>query len=81
MSRAPKSVEVYKAYEQAKSCVMDHAGPLPPVPLHLRSASTKLMKDLGFGKGYLYPPDYSGNIAQSYLPEELQDINFFKSAE
>ncbi|XP_078054732.1 ATPase WRNIP1 isoform X2 [Mustelus asterias] len=52
LSRAPKSVEVYMAYEAVKESLRNHKGPLPPVPLHLRNAPTKLMKDLGYGKGY-----------------------------
>ena len=71
MARAPKSTEVYQAYGRAKSCVWDHKGPLPSVPLHLRNAPTKLMKDLGYGKGYKYYGD------QTYLPDELKDVNFF----
>ena len=47
LSRASKSVEVYSAYDKAKKCVRSHQGPLPSVPLHLRNAPTKLMKDLG----------------------------------
>ena len=47
LARAPKSIEAYAAYTRAKSCIHDHQGPLPPVPLHLRNASTKLMKTLG----------------------------------
>ncbi|KAK3085285.1 hypothetical protein FSP39_001068 [Pinctada imbricata] len=47
MARAPKSVEVYNAYSKAKKCVRNHQGPLPSVPLHLRNAPTKLMKNLG----------------------------------
>lgn len=47
LARAPKSFEVYSAYNKARSCVIDHEGPLPAVPLHLRNASTKLMKSLG----------------------------------
>lgn len=47
LSRAPKSVEIYKAYGHAKACVKDHKGPLPSVPLHLRNAPTRLMKSLG----------------------------------
>ncbi|XP_078395625.1 ATPase WRNIP1 [Cetorhinus maximus] len=51
LSRAPKSVEVYMAYEAVKESLRNHKGPLPPVPMHLRNAPTKLMKDLGYGKG------------------------------
>ncbi len=43
-----------------------------PVPLHLRNAPTKLMKDLGYHEGYKYAHDYSGNyVAQQYLPDNL----------
>ncbi|XP_069766007.1 ATPase WRNIP1 [Narcine bancroftii] len=55
LARAPKSVEVYMAYGAVKESVRNHKGPLPSVPLHLRNAPTKLMKDLGYGKGYKYP--------------------------
>ncbi|XP_067856355.1 ATPase WRNIP1 isoform X2 [Heptranchias perlo] len=55
LARAPKSVEVYMAYEAVKESVRNHKGPLPSVPLQLRNAPTKLMKDLGYGKGYKYP--------------------------
>lgn len=77
MARAPKSVEVYKAYNNVKSCLRNHQGPLPPVPLHLRNAPTKLMKNLGYAKGYKYNPDCNGPVEQEYLPEELRGVNFF----
>ena len=75
MARAPKSMEVYMAYSKAKSCVMEHKGPLPSVPLHLRSAPTSLMKNLGYGRGYKY---YDPDSTQTYLPQELQSVDFFK---
>ncbi|XP_051984230.1 ATPase WRNIP1-like isoform X2 [Xyrauchen texanus] len=77
MARAPKSVEVYKAYNNVKSCLRNHQGPLPPVPLHLRNAPTKLMKNLGYAKGYKYNPNFNGPVNQEYLPEELRGVNFF----
>ncbi|XP_067308310.1 ATPase WRNIP1 [Pseudorasbora parva] len=77
MARAPKSVEVYKAYNNVKACLRNHQGPLPPVPLHLRNAPTKLMKNLGYAKGYKYNPDFNGTVDQEYLPEELRGMNFF----
>ncbi|KAF7246068.1 ATPase WRNIP1 [Varanus komodoensis] len=76
-ARAPKSIEVYSAYSQVKACLRKHQGPLPPVPLHLRNAPTKLMKDLGYGKEYKYNPMYKDPVEQEYLPEELKGINFF----
>ncbi|KAK2860132.1 hypothetical protein Q7C36_004298 [Tachysurus vachellii] len=77
LARAPKSVEVYKAYNNVKACLRNHKGPLPPVPLHLRNAPTKLMKELGYAKGYKYNPAFNGPVDQEYLPEELRGINFF----
>lgn len=47
MRRCPKSREVDRALSRAKSFIMNHKGPLPSVPLHLRNAPTKLMKNLG----------------------------------
>lgn len=78
LARAPKSVEVYEAYNRAKNCVKQHQGPLPGVPLHLRNASTRLMKDLGYGKGYKYNPAFREPVQQQYFPEELVGTNFFK---
>ncbi|XP_036744577.2 ATPase WRNIP1 isoform X3 [Manis pentadactyla] len=77
-ARAPKSIEVYSAYNNVKACLRNQQGPLPPVPLHLRNAPTKLMKDLGYGKGYKYNPLYSEPVEQEYLPEELRGVDFFK---
>lgn len=77
-ARAPKSIEVYNAYSNVKACLRNHQGPLPPVPLHLRNAPTRLMKDIGYGKGYKYNPMYKEPVEQEYLPEELKGIDFFK---
>ncbi|EHB09764.1 ATPase WRNIP1 [Heterocephalus glaber] len=77
-ARAPKSIEVYSAYSNVKACLRSHQGPLPPVPLHLRNAPTRLLKDLGYGKGYKYNPMYSEPVEQEYLPEELRGVDFFK---
>ncbi|CAL8280227.1 unnamed protein product [Lota lota] len=77
LARAPKSVEVYKAYSNVKASLRNHKGPLPSVPLHLRNASTKLMKELGYAKGYKYNPSFSTPAEQEYLPEELKGVDFF----
>ncbi|UYV71629.1 hypothetical protein LAZ67_8003963 [Cordylochernes scorpioides] len=75
LARAPKSRESYEAFKMAEQCVKDNKGPLPPVPLHLRNASTRLMQDLGYGRGYQM---YNHNGQQlSFLPESLQGVNFF----
>ncbi|XP_013392833.1 ATPase WRNIP1-like [Lingula anatina] len=77
LAKAPKSNEAYAAYAKAKQSIQNHQGPLPGVPLHLRNASTKLMKDLGYGKGYLYSHDQDSS-RQTYLPEGLEGANFFE---
>ncbi|KND00629.1 ssDNA-dependent ATPase MGS1 [Spizellomyces punctatus DAOM BR117] len=79
LSRAPKSVEVYKAMKNVKHMVQTSIA--YPVPLHIRNAPTKLMKDLEYGKGYKYNPDFVGPVKQTYLPPELQGTNFFKQDE
>ncbi|KAI8821000.1 uncharacterized protein EV422DRAFT_48997 [Fimicolochytrium jonesii] len=75
MSRAPKSVEVYKAIKRVKQTIEKTTA--YPVPLHIRNAPTKLMKELDYGKGYKYNPNYAGPVQQTYLPPELQGTNFF----
>lgn len=77
LARAPKDVEVYQAYSKAKHSVGNHKGPLPSVPLHLRNASNKVLKSLGYGKGYKYNPDFQGPVEQEYFPPELKGTDFF----
>ncbi|KAJ0735388.1 putative DNA polymerase III, clamp loader complex, gamma/delta/delta subunit, MgsA AAA+ ATPase [Helianthus annuus] len=65
LALAPKSVAVYRALEAARKVVRDSVGQNEGVPLHLRNAPTKLMKELGYAKGYIYPPD-NPSSSQSY---------------
>lgn len=76
LALAPKSVAVYKALGAAQHVVRESGGQNEAVPLHLRNAPTKLMKDLGYGKGYIYTPD-DPDTPQSYLPNSLQNHKFF----
>ncbi len=69
MALSKKSVTAYDAYEKAKKDV-EEFGNLP-VPLHIRNAPTKLMKDLGYSKGYKYTPKEDSSD-QEYLPEKLK---------
>jgi putative ATPase len=49
-----------------------------PIPLALRNAPTKLMRDLGYGKGYKYPHDHPGNFANmEFLPDDIIGTSFF----
>uniref|UniRef100_A0A182Q8F0 AAA+ ATPase domain-containing protein n=1 Tax=Anopheles farauti TaxID=69004 RepID=A0A182Q8F0_9DIPT len=75
LARAPKSREVYEAYKRCRAAIDDWKGPMPGVPLHLRNAPTKLMRDLHYGTGYnLLHKDESG---LTYMPEGLEDENYF----
>lgn len=76
LAQAPKSNKLYAAYNAVKHDV--HARPQLPVPLHIRNAPTQLMKDLDYGKGYIYPPDVDGKVQQSYLPDELQSAKYWE---
>jgi len=70
LARAPKSNAVYAAYGQVRKDI--ESLPNEPVPLHLRNAPTSLMKDLGYGSGYRYNPDFTGPVDQDYLPDQLK---------
>jgi putative ATPase len=74
---APKSNAAYVAYGAARANVRE-TGTLE-VPMHLRNASTKLMKGLGYGRGYQYDPDVEGGIAldQQCLPDTLAGTEFY----
>lgn len=73
LALAPKSNASYMAYKRAKEAVEKY-GDLP-VPLHLRNAPTKLMKDLGYGEGYQYAHDEE--VTKAHLPEELVGERFY----
>lgn len=76
LASQPKSNASYLAIEKA----IDDVRKLPsyPVPLHLRNAPTKLMKDLDYGKDYKYAHDYDEHFVQeNYLPDELKDKQYY----
>lgn len=76
LATAPKSNASYKAMLAAAEDVKTY-GPLP-VPLHLRNAPTKLMKGLGYGKGYQYAHDYEGAVVkQQHLPDKLREQRYY----
>ncbi len=73
---APKSNAVYKAYNNVIEDVKNTKD--EPVPLHIRNATTKLMKDLGYGKGYKYAHDFEGNfVKQEHMPEKLKGKKYY----
>ncbi len=76
LATAPKSNAVYEALGQVQADVK-RLGSLP-VPLHIRNAPTKLMKDLGYGKGYKYAHDHpEAVVEQEYLPSELRNRIYY----
>ncbi|HNB24181.1 MAG TPA: replication-associated recombination protein A [Candidatus Melainabacteria bacterium] len=74
---APKSNAVYRAYGDAKTDVLNHEQ--YPVPLHLRNAPTKLMKEIGYSKGYQYAHDFEGGKAQEMtcMPDQLKGRKYY----
>ena len=80
LASSAKSNASYKAINKAQQ-VVKQTGDLS-VPIHLRNAPTKLMKELGYGKDYQYAHDYDGNFAfQDYLPDELQGETFYEPSD
>jgi putative ATPase len=76
LATSPKSNASYMAIEGALEMVKDK-GALP-VPLHIRNAPTKLMKNLGYHKGYKYAHNFEGNFIQdNFLPEEIKGTMFY----
>jgi len=78
---APKSNAVYQAFNQAKAFVKKDG--TRPVPMHLRNAPTKLMKELDYGKGYRYAHDEEGGYAagERYLPDGMAPPGFYRPVE
>jgi putative ATPase len=78
---AAKSNAVYVAYGRARAFIEEDGS--RPVPLHIRNAPTRLMKDLGYGKGYRYAHDEPEAYAagERYLPEGMPEVSFYEPTE
>jgi putative ATPase len=81
LAAAPKSNAVYEAYNAARAFVAKDQ--TRPVPMHLRNAPTRLMKDLGYGKGYRYAHDEEGAYAagESYFPDGMPPVEWYRPTE
>jgi putative ATPase len=80
LCQAPKSNAVYRAYGAAMKDVAETRN--EPVPLHLRNAPTRLMKGLGYGKGYEYAHDLpAGRSEQAHLPPNLEGRIYYEPTE
>lgn len=76
LATSPKSNSAYLAINQAQALVRQEGN--QPIPLHLRNAPTKLMKDLNYGENYKYAHDFEGNFAeQEFLPQDLSGTKLF----
>ena len=73
LSESPKSTRSYEAYNRAEQAAK--AETTAAVPIHLRNAPTKLMKDLGYGNEYLYNPTYRYVCFLSFLDKPLDDFD------
>ncbi len=78
LAKSKKSNALYVGYGKVKEDIV--AFPNEPVPLHLRNAPTKLMKEIGYGKDYKYTPDFKNkeDAKQDYLPEKLKDRTYIR---
>ena len=77
MAAAPKSVAVYKAFGEARKMARETGSLMPPA--HIRNAPTRLMRDLGYGKGYQYDPDAEeGFSGQNYFPDGVARRDFYQ---
>jgi putative ATPase len=77
LAAAPKSNALYRAYGAVQEDVTKFQS--LPVPLHLRNAPTKLMKEMGYGRGYRYAHDFPEALAaQEYLPEQLRGRTYYR---
>ena len=81
LAMAPKSNAVYKAYNEARALVKKEG--TRPVPMHLRNAPTKLMKQLDYGKGYRYAHDEEDGFAagETYFPDGMPEPHFYRPVE
>ncbi|HEY3812041.1 MAG TPA: replication-associated recombination protein A [Caulobacteraceae bacterium] len=76
LATAPKSVAVYEAYSAASKAARETGSLMPPA--HIRNAPTRLMKDLGYGKGYRYDPSTErGFSGQNYFPDGMERRVFY----
>jgi putative ATPase len=79
LALAAKSNAVYTAYGKAADVVNNT--PPHPVPLHIRNAPTPMMKDLGYGKDYVYPHDHPEAAPQDFFPDALRGSRFYQPRE
>ncbi len=79
LALAPKSTRAYRGLNNAYAALAEPGIASLPIPIHLRNAPTRLMKEMGYGKEYKYNPSFlDGRVNQQYLPEKLADRTFLE---
>ncbi|KAK5631419.1 hypothetical protein RRF57_007133 [Xylaria bambusicola] len=79
LSMAPKSTRAYRGLNNAFAALREPGVAALPIPIHLRNAPTRLMRELGYGKEYKYNPNYKdGEVKQDYLPDDLLGRKFLE---
>lgn len=79
MALSPKSTRAYRALGKAMDACLEPGVAGLSIPVHLRNAPTRLMKELGYGKEYKYNPNYKdGKVKQEYFPEKLKGATFLE---
>ncbi|KAI0454439.1 ATPase WRNIP1 [Xylaria acuta] len=79
LAMAPKSTRAYRGLNNAFAALREPGVAALPVPIHLRNAPTRLMRELGYGKEYKYNPNYKdGKVRQDYLPDDLLGRRFLE---
>ena len=79
MALSKKSTRAYRGLSNANQALQEPGIAGLPIPIHLRNAPTRLMKELGYGKEYKYNPSYrDGQVAQQYLPDALYKRRFLE---
>ncbi|OJD35507.1 aaa family atpase [Diplodia corticola] len=82
LAMSPKSTRAYRGLNNAMASLQEPGIAGLPVPVHLRNAPTKLMKELEYGKEYKYNPDYlDGKVVQNYLPEKILGRTFLEDTD
>ena len=79
LALAPKSTRAYRGLANANKVLKEPGVASLPIPIHLRNAPTKLMKEMGYGQDYKYNPSYvDGRVQQEYLPDQLKGNRFLE---
>ena len=79
LALAKKSTRAYRGLANAQKALEEPGVAGLPIPIHLRNAPTRLMKELGYGKEYKYNPSYKdGQVRQDYFPDKLKGSKFLE---